>query len=193
MDDINQQLLDAAKTGDLKSLTEALQAGADINFRMKNESLARLAISHGHADCLGALIQAGCDIEAKGSRGETAAMLAAASGDRKCLALLIEAGCDVNARDDFGMTAAMWMARLGQPNMDHACLDLLIQAGADVKLADRGRRTAATHAKVGGKPAMAAHIKAHLAAIDEKRKLTKSLGKVKSAAESKPTGRSIRM
>ena len=65
-----------------------------------------LACASGHADCVEALIKAGCDKKARNKEGSTGLMLAAKNGKLVTLQTLLDAGWpDLEVRDDDGFTA----------------------------------------------------------------------------------------
>lgn len=171
------ELCAAVKAGDADRVRLAIDAGADLDSGMSmGVKLVPVIVAamEGHADCLRMLLKAGAIVDAVGQTGETAAMWAAIAGHQDCLALLITGGADVNACDWRGMSVAIYAAR-HSANKSLESLNMLIEAGADLKGCDGMRRSAETHAKRAGNPAMAAFIKGHIAAFDERKKLAKTL------------------
>lgn len=171
------ELCAAVKAGDSSRVRLAIDAGADLDSgRIMGVKLvpAIVAAMEGHADCLRLLVDAGARVDAEGQTGETAAMWAAIAGHPDCLSLLIAGGADVNARDWRGMTVAIYAAR-HSANKDLQSLNMLIKAGADLRGRDGTRKSAEAYAKRVGNSAMAAFIKNHIAALDERKKLAKTL------------------
>lgn len=114
MENPNELLLSAAKTGDVAALARALKAGADRETKGSNDWTALiLSAFHNRAGCLSALIEAGSDPNAKDITGWTASMRAASNGHADCLSLLIQAGADMGAKDRYGWNAARWATNNG--------------------------------------------------------------------------------
>lgn len=145
--DCNNELIGAARKGDMEGVMSAINRGADVNATGENDwNAVMYAALYGHADCLRVLLDAGADANAVDNRGETAVACAAYAGHEDCLLLLIGAGADINAADVDGQTAALCAVR-----KDHAdCVRLLIIAGADVNAADKSGLTVAMYASWNG-------------------------------------------
>jgi len=91
--DLNNDLLAAAETGDAATVRALLAKGADVNSKdSKGQTpLILAAASFGHADTVQALLSAGADINAqRGMAGETALMLAVLSGDADTVQALLD-------------------------------------------------------------------------------------------------------
>lgn len=65
-----------------------------------------------HADCLGALLAAGVDVDFRNNDGVLAIYYAAQEGRVVCLRALLAAGADVNASCGKGNCTALMMAAL---------------------------------------------------------------------------------
>lgn len=171
------ELCAALKAGDAARAKVAIEAGDSISsgsvWGVEKPPIIWAAMA-GNADCLRVLLAAGAEVDALGPLGETPLMWVVSKGRRDCIAVLLAAGADVNAFDKSGMTVAMWAARCGA-NKEASLIDTLVEAGADLRPTDSMRRTAATHAKIGGAREMAALIKGHIVAMDERKKLAKTL------------------
>lgn len=87
------------------------------------------ACSSDHPECLAALIEAGCALDAQDPAGTTALMLAAETGSIACARLLIDAGCGLDLVDQLGNSAA---ARSLNAKNESVAL-ALIEAGCDVE------------------------------------------------------------
>ena len=91
--DINSQLIEAAKKGDTVSIKALLEAGADVNTADVNGRTALIwAAQKGHTETSQALLEAGADVNAKGEDGYTALMYAANAGHTEIVELLKKAG-----------------------------------------------------------------------------------------------------
>lgn len=130
--------LKSAEKGNLEKLKRKLAEGANIDASdCHGWTAAMLATSGGHADCLAALIEAGCDLEACSLGKENPLLLTYHGGNISCLALIIQAGANLEARDQSGSTAAMRACDWGQPE----CLAMLIAAGCDIDAFDDNGRS----------------------------------------------------
>lgn len=184
------ELCAAVKAGDADRAKRAIEAGESVvsgKVEGVDKPLVIWAVDAESAECLRVLLAAGAQVDARGDAGETALMRVMSTANRECMRLLLDAGADVNAKDLFGMTPAMWAARFGP--RDHTFIEALVGAGADLRTTDAMRRTAATHAKIGGLPEISALIKAHIAAVDERKRLARAL----SASSSQKQPRSLRV
>lgn len=95
------------------------------------------AIRSGDPARVGALLQAGADLNMKERRGgATPLMHAAAFGSVDTMRLLIDKGADVNARSAAGATALIWSVN------DLAKVRLLLDHGANLNAASESSRTA---------------------------------------------------
>lgn len=129
--ELNNQLFDAAKDGDLKKINDLLRQGAEINAG-KSEGMSALhaAIKADQIDAVRLLIEKGADVHATDYQKRTFLHVAAESGKEKSLRFLIRQGLDVNAKDKDGRTP------LDCANADDVIEALLAngaQEGADVE------------------------------------------------------------
>ena len=91
--DKNQELIDAAYSGDIKEVKALIAAGADVNAKNNYGFTALMeAALMGHTEIAKALIAAGADVNAKSNRGETALMDAASMGHTEIVKILKAAG-----------------------------------------------------------------------------------------------------
>lgn len=106
-----------------------------------------LAAAFGGADCVQALIDAGADVNQRGTAlGGIAPIHACIFGRRNdVLALLLEAGADANIKQDGGFTPLMGAAQNG----DQAAVSLLLAHGADKDVATDEGKTARDYAADG--------------------------------------------
>ncbi len=90
--DINSQLVEAAKNGDTVSIMALLEAGADLNAwdRLYETTALGWAAAEGHTETVQALLDAGADVNAKNEDGLTALWWAA--GHTEIVELLKKAG-----------------------------------------------------------------------------------------------------
>jgi ankyrin repeat protein len=87
-------LLNVAANGDIRTARELVQQGHNVNqtFPMVGTTPLMLAASHGHAEIVQMLIEAGADVNARDFTGWTALHSAAYKGDPKIVSSLLEHG-----------------------------------------------------------------------------------------------------
>lgn len=151
---INMEIIDATRDGDVAGIHDALARGADINAVDKHEWTAVMwAAYDGRHDCLTALIAAGADVNRTDNCGRTAVMLAKHDVKQDCLTALIAAGANIDTTDKYGCTLAMRAAVKGH----HDVVTILIAAGVDIEQKDNdGRSTLDIIQKNGWSDALAA-------------------------------------
>ena len=67
---INQDLLEAARVGNTETVKALIDAGADVNARLKSGTTAlMIASGSGHTETVRALIDAGADVNARLKNG----------------------------------------------------------------------------------------------------------------------------
>src|SRR3990167_8118356 len=88
----NEDLLDAAKAGNLAKVKTAIAAGADVNamYDDGNTALIWAAAEHGHTDIVKLLLDRGADIGAVNVNLNTALICAAANGHTDTVRLLLD-------------------------------------------------------------------------------------------------------
>ncbi len=117
---INQELLDAAKNGDVKTVEAALVAGADVNYVDNNGDTALIwAALRNHIAIVTVLLDAGAGAHVNhiDRIGNTALMYAAQNGNIPMAGLLLEHGADVNVNHDYinRWTALDWAITDNKP------------------------------------------------------------------------------
>jgi ankyrin repeat protein len=120
----------AAKKGHDKCTELLLNAGADMEVKMKQEGSTALTLAAhgGHFKCVKLLLKKGANMDAKQIQGSTALILAAHNGRDKCTELLLNAGVDTDAKDARGLTALIAAAGKGHVT----CIARLLKAGCDI-------------------------------------------------------------
>jgi ankyrin repeat protein len=122
-------LVKAAKKGDLTKVQDLLAKGDDVNAKdKKGETALMWAALGGHVEMVQTLLARGADVNAKSHDDATALMAAASNGHREVLEALLAKGADVNARADNGVTALMGAAS----NSNLEMVQALLAKGADV-------------------------------------------------------------
>ena len=141
--DLNKELLDAARRGELDKVKQLLDAGADVNYRDEDVITPLMfAVTSEHLDIVNELIRRGADITTVDRNGATALHLAAAYGHVDILKKIIDTHLaerdHLNAQDNHGQTALHMAAEGGMVNS----VMLLLQKGADATILDDDGNTA---------------------------------------------------
>ncbi len=107
--ELDNQLIQASKKGDVVQVKALLAKGANVNARGKNdETPLMVAAKAGNTETMQILIDKGADLNVKDTGCITALMWAAANGHADIVKLLIDNGADVNIKDCTGKTALGW-------------------------------------------------------------------------------------
>jgi ankyrin repeat protein len=149
----------AALHGSAEILPALLQAGADINETVRDETPLLAAsdyldktlaiLDRNGADfelVVNELIRAGANLNEKRSDGMTALMLAISNQHETIARSLIDAGAEVNSIDNCGNTALILAAKDGLLNI----VEKLLRSGADPKTVDAYGKTALHYAEEKG-------------------------------------------
>lgn len=136
----SEELLNAAKSGNLNAAKKAIEEGANVNAQNKQLKTAlKLTILYNHPDITEFLLkQPKVDIEIKDESGTTSLITAASLGRENTVKLLIEKGSDVNSASQSGSTALIVASDQNYPEI----VKLLIQNGANVNTKDKNRFSA---------------------------------------------------
>ena len=133
----NQQLLQAAKIGNIKRTENLIKHGAKINATNKNDETALyLATKYNHVKAVQLLLDNGADANARNNNGSTALHRAVCNNNVKIVQLLLDNGADVNARNNNGSTAL----QRAVDNKHVEIVQLLLSKGADVNAKDNSGR-----------------------------------------------------
>jgi ankyrin repeat protein len=155
MRDIDKELLNACRIGDLEKVKQLLESGADVNVKDDEFGCTPLILAscNGHKEVVELLLDNGADVDARDKygfcmipftlekdgkealkeleknvhiNGWTALMYASQKGYAEIVKLLIEKGANVNAKDDRGFTALMLASQNGHKEI----VELLKSYGA---------------------------------------------------------------
>jgi ankyrin repeat protein len=146
--ELNSQLLDAARAEDNQKVIKLINAGADVEARYRSlsaETVLMVSVLSGKMNTVKTLIDAGADINAKCYDGTNALMMAAIRYNVDIVKVLLDAGANVNAKHSEGYTALMGAAFAGRLDNVKALLD----AGADINSKDNKGTTALMVATIG--------------------------------------------
>ena len=126
----------AARYGNLKAMQNLVEAGANINKKVGEESLTALMVAseRGHVELVRYLLNSGASIDARDStiRGATSLHIASESGHAEVVRVLIEAGASLNMTLDNRSTALYLACRNGEIGV----VDVLLRARADINLSN---------------------------------------------------------
>jgi ankyrin repeat protein len=124
--DLNQELIKAARKGDIHKTKAILAKGADPNAKQRDVSLLIWVVALGHAEIVRVLVDAGAEVN---SKNMPSLVIAALRGDTPIVEILLEAGANVNAKDQKNeYTALMFASVLGHTEV----VKMLLAAGAIV-------------------------------------------------------------
>lgn len=154
---LDEELLEAATTGNAARLGLLLRRGANARAEKEGSSALFLAAEGGHAGAVRALLAGGASVDAGRPSGATPLHAACAGGHEATARLLLAAGAAPGAAADLGdgegpgSTPLLLSARRGAPRL----VEALLEAGADPDA-----RTGA-----GGSPLVAAALARNAPAV----------------------------
>ena len=115
LEELIDDLIYSARTGDMDEMRESLAAGAPVDGRDANGTTAlMMAAANGHVEAMQVLLSSGADINATNERENTSMHWAVFTGQEEAVKTLLAAGCDLLARNQQGLTAAMDAERAGK-------------------------------------------------------------------------------
>ncbi|WP_368655161.1 ankyrin repeat domain-containing protein [Ornithinibacillus sp. 4-3] len=127
---MDQQLIFAATEGDIDSVLELLEAGADINTKDNQGVTAVMAATHNNnVKTVKILIEQGADIDIRNNNQDNVLLYAGAEGLLDILKLAIEAGADTTLTNRYGGTALIPASERGHVEV---VKELLINSDTDV-------------------------------------------------------------
>jgi uncharacterized protein len=138
------QLQEAAKSGDLAGLKQALDRGSNISETDEaGDPALVLASLRGHADAVALILDRGADIEVRNKGGLTALHAAAYAGNLDVVKLLVEKGAAVNDSENFYHMSPLHAAA----EEGHADIAAFLVANkADIEATERNGYTPLTQA-----------------------------------------------
>jgi len=124
-----ETLLQAARWGDLEAVEDLLAVGRSADDAdPEGRTPLHLAVAHGHARVLSALLDAKANVEATDAKGNTPLHYAAGYGRGAEVSMLLEAGANRDARNATGKTA-LDLCRLSPENPLGKDEDILYRLG----------------------------------------------------------------
>lgn len=151
------ELIRAAGQGDIGTLRELIEKGANINTRDRESGWTALmaASLSGRVDIVQLLLEKGANVDERDKFSWTPLMIASRSGHTDIVRILLDAGANVNAKTKTGYTALMTAAKQGQTDV----VKLLLIGGADVCSRDQFGWRAITLAERNGHSDIAEMLK----------------------------------
>ncbi|WP_264686029.1 MULTISPECIES: ankyrin repeat domain-containing protein [unclassified Wolbachia] len=129
--ELDQELLDAVKVGDMSKVRDSVNRGANVNTEDRDGNTpARNAVLKGHFGIFKYLVENGVSLEGKDHRCRPSICDASYSGNLDILKYLIGKGVDINESDNNGWTPlhfAAWRGYLEVANF-------LIEKGANINV-----------------------------------------------------------
>ena len=123
-------LVEAAASGDAKSVTFLLSHGASVGIRSEKGMTPLLYASvNGHIPVLKALLKAGAEPDAKDHDGHGSLWLVSIQGMTDAMKILLDAGADPNPTEADGSPLLLVLACNGST----AAIKVLLQQGVDVR------------------------------------------------------------
>lgn len=127
---LSQSLFSAAEEGNVETILELLEAGADINATDTHGNTAVMtATQKNNVDTVKALIEQGADINIRNNNQDNVLLYAGAEGLLEILQLAIETGADTTLTNRFGGTALIPASDRGHVDIVE---ELLINSDTDV-------------------------------------------------------------
>jgi hypothetical protein len=142
------ELIRAAGNGDIATVRELLERGANVNTRDSELSWTPLmsAALSGNSDIVRLLIEKGARVNAQDKFSWTSLMIASRSGHIDIVRVMLDAGADINAKTSTGYTSLMAASKQGHADI----VKLLLARGADVHARDQFGWRSITLAERGG-------------------------------------------
>jgi len=131
-EDINEDMIKAAQTGNIATVKSCIQRGANVNAKLGDSGFTALMLAAGEGltEMVELLLANGADANAADGLKNTALTRAAVYGHTKIVKALLTHGAQVNARGRGGFTALMLAAQYGYANT----VKVLLAKGAQVNV-----------------------------------------------------------
>lgn len=126
--ELGNELLTAARRGDLQTVVSSLTKGARVNrCDQYGWTALHCAAFKGHINIMQKLIEYGADIGFEDTEGHTALHCAVEGGKKEAVQFLLGKGAEVNVKTSRGATPLYMSAAMGYPGISR----LLLNRGAD--------------------------------------------------------------
>ena len=136
--EVNAQLIEAARTGDMQNLKEAIDGKAQLDaVNEDGQSALYAAIARSDMDMVTLLLEEGASVSGSDQQAPPLLLMPAHNGHTPLLRLLIEKGADPNEATGEGRTALMAAAAMGRPE----AVRILLEHDADINAADESGMT----------------------------------------------------
>ena len=142
-------LLEAARTGDVATMTDLLEKGVSIQTRSlqgRKGTALHLASENGDETAVRFLLSRGAEIESKDQYGSSALRRAAFEGYQDMIRLLLKQGADIESKNSKGDTALIRGAGWGG-NRSRDAVRLLLDKGAKINTKNAKGDTALAEAE----------------------------------------------
>ena len=101
---------------DYEGIKQIIEAGADVNFKLRGSTPLMKVITKNMTRCIPDMIHAGADVNIGDGSGVTPLMYAAQQGDNRSVNLLTRVGLDVNVYvNDVWKTSVCYFGLNGDP------------------------------------------------------------------------------
>ena len=138
--DYSQELLKAARNGDVDCAKVALQHGVDINIKYEGATALHWAAWYGHDKVVKLLLDRGAKTDIVDTlNGITALHYAAANGHDKVVELLLDRGANIDA---VGVKSGVTALRVAVEEGHDEVVGLLLDRGANINITDNNGYTA---------------------------------------------------
>jgi ankyrin repeat protein len=162
-DNEGNQLVEAVRTGDLKSIDALLDKGADVNaVDDEGNSLIAIAAIYQHDQVVLDLLKRGAELYAIDPSGDTAVNLIVLHCQIDTIKTLIDFGADLSARDKSGNTPFFNAIT----NRKYEVVDLLLTSGSDPNQPGADGMTPLMQATFVGDADMVDHLLDYGALVD---------------------------
>ena len=139
-----EDILTAARFGDVEQLEACIQSGMDVNHAdPAGETALFHAIGAGKSRSFELLMGNGADVKVQDSQGNSPLHKAASFGRAEFVSRLINAGSAINATNKVGTTPLHYAVK----SVDPETVKRLMEAGCDAELPDANDETPLTIAK----------------------------------------------
>ncbi len=122
-----KQFFEAAKKGDVSTLTKILDSGFNVNATLNGYTALMVAFINGHDKIIRTLLDKGIDVNIKDNEENTALICATLFNNIEGAKLILDKGVNVNEKNMHGATPLMLAAIAGYDDM----VKLLLDNGAD--------------------------------------------------------------